>query len=151
MGASQKAFGNLFEELFYKTCSSVPQLAITRFPDGCKVVGGNKMIRVQTPCDWLITYGGTTALIDTKTTETDSFPYSKISEHQVNEMVRHSDLGATSGYVIWFRKSDEIFFLSSLYLSRLMKKRGSIKGIECNSNYLGKSTHFNPKIIFGIN
>lgn len=151
MGIVQKAFGDLFEDLFFDMCNRVPGMAITRFPDGCRVVGRNKIIRVKTPCDWIMTYGGMTALLDTKTTETDSFPYSKIEKHQVEEMIKHQAAGARSGYVIWYRKSDDIVFVSSLLLSQLMYQRGSIKGFTGSSCYLGKSRDFKAKMIFGIN
>ena len=126
-------------------------MAITRFPDGCKVLRGNKIIRIKTPFDWVLTFGGVTALIDTKTTNLDSFPHSKIEAHQVAEMLAHSQSGAKAGYVIWFRKTDDLFFLSALTLSQLLNKRGSIKCKDEISNYLGKSKDFKAKMIFGIN
>lgn len=152
MGMKQKAFGDLFEELFFLSCQRVQGMAISRFPDGCKVVGGNKIIRVKTMCDWILTYGGVTALIDTKTTADDSFPFSKIEPHQVDEMLRHSQSGAKSGYVIWLRKSDDVLFCSSLMLSGLLGQRGSIRSPHNGgSHFLGKSEMFRPKMIFGIN
>lgn len=152
MGSKQKAFGDLFEDLFFNLCARIPGMAITRFPDGCRVVGKNKLIRVKTPCDWILTYGGMTALIDTKTTENDSFPHGMIEKHQVMEMLKHSQAGARSGYVIWMRKTDDIIFCSSLMLSGLMHLRGSIKApLQGGSNYLGKSSMFRPKMIFGVN
>jgi penicillin-binding protein-related factor A (putative recombinase) len=108
------------------------------------------MIRVKTPSDWIITYGGMTALLDTKTTLGDSFPHSKIEPHQVEEMLLHSQSGAKSGYVIWMRKTDDIIFCSSALLASLLGKRGSIPApLNGGSNYLGKSALFRPKMIFG--
>lgn len=152
MGGKQKAFGNLFEELFYHACKKVPGLAVTRFPDGCKVVGPKKMIRVKTPCDWILTYGGVTALIDTKTTQGSSFHYSKIEAHQVNEMLTHQLSGGRSGYVIWLRKTDDVIFCNSHMLSQMMGRRGSIQAPQFGgTHFLGKSYQFRPKMIFGIN
>lgn len=151
MGKAQQAFGSLFEELFHMTCGRTQGMAVTRFPDGCRVVGKNKVIRIKTPCDWILTFGGVTALIDTKTTESDSFPFSKIEKHQVKEMAIHAQSGARSGYVIWFRKSDDVVFMSSLFLLGLINQRGSLKAMNCSSSYLGKSRQFDPKMIFGMN
>ncbi len=142
-------FGNAFEEMFYLTCNRTRGLAVTRFPDGCRVVGKGNLVRTKTPCDWVLTFGGQTALLDTKTTEGDSFPHSKLEPHQVVEMYSHSIAGAKTGYVIWFRKSDEIYFASSLLLNNLLNVRGSIKGNMMH--FLGKSTSFKPTNIFGIN
>lgn len=130
-------------------CNRTQGLAITRFPDGCKVVGPNQIVQVKTPWDWVITYNSRTALIDTKTTEGDTFPHSKIEPHQVKEMYSHSIAGNTTGYVIWFRKSDEVYFASSLLLNNLLNVRGSLKAEMLQ--FLGKSSTFKPQIMFGIN
>lgn len=154
MGTKQKAFGDLFENLFFSVCNRTPGMAVTRFPDGCKVVGRNQIVRIKTPCDWIITYGGMTALIDTKTSMNGSFPFSKISIHQVTELCKHSQSGAKAGYVVWFRDSDEIVFLSSFLLVQALNKRGSFKTENNNgigSVYLGKSSDFKAVMIFGIN
>jgi penicillin-binding protein-related factor A (putative recombinase) len=152
MGVTQKAFGNLFEDLFEMNCRRIPDMALTRFPDGCRIVGQNKIVRIKTPCDWVLSYKGGSALIDTKTTETNSFPHSKICPHQVNEMAMHSRAGAKSGYVVWFRESDEVYYLPSLYMNDLKDVRGSVKHYQApQRNYLGKSGQFDPRIIFTMN
>jgi penicillin-binding protein-related factor A (putative recombinase) len=151
MGLKSQAFGSLFEDLFSLRCRSIPGMATTRFPDGCRVVGKNTMIRVKTPCDWVLTFGGVTALIDTKTVAGDAFPFSMIQKHQVIEMLNHQVNGARAGYVIWFRKSDDVLFCSASLLAALIGKTGSIRGPGGGSSYLGKSKDFQPERLFGIN
>lgn len=151
MGRAQQSFGSFFEKIFFYGCSRVNGMAVTRFPDGCRVLGKNRVVRVKTPCDWILSYGGMTAMLDTKTTSTDSFAYSKIEPHQIEEMVKHQVAGAKAGYIIWFRKSDDVIFVSSLLLHGLLSKRGSIKGKIEGSNYLGKSRDFKAQFLFGIN
>lgn len=90
-------------------------------------------------------------MLDTKTTVGDSFPYSKIESHQVEEMVKHHHSGAKAGYVIWFRKTDDIFFMPAHGLADLLNKRGSIKGGDEISKHLGNSKNFKAQMIFGIN
>lgn len=149
MGGIQKAFGDSFEELFFLICNATRGLAITRFPDGCKIVKYGELVRVKTPWDWVVSYNGKTALIDTKTTEGNSFPHSKIESHQVKEMYSHSIAGSnTTGYVIWFRKSDGVYFASSLLLNNLLNVRGSVKPDMLQ--FLGNSSTFKPQIMFGI-
>jgi penicillin-binding protein-related factor A (putative recombinase) len=148
MGLIQKSFGDSFERLFHFQCCRTKGLAITRFPDGCKVLRQNKIVRVKTPWDWIVSYNGKTALIDTKTTEGDTFPNSKIEHHQVSEMYSHSIAGNNnSGYVIWFRESDGVYFASSIILNNLLKVRGSLKPEILQ--FLGKSRDFKPQIMFG--
>ena len=89
-------------------------------------------------------------MIDTKATESDAFPFSKICDHQVEEMFKHAVLGGKSGYVIWFRKTDDVAFFSSMLLMSLLAKRGSLKvSSGDNVHYLGKFQNFKPEMIFG--
>lgn len=116
----------MFEELFTLNCRR-ENLAFTRFPNGCKSVGKNKLVQVKTPCDWIITHHGKTFLIDTKTTDQASFPHSKITAHQVAEMLKHELHGAIAGYIIWIRKPDIVYFTQASYLHSLIGIRGSIQ------------------------
>lgn len=149
MGAIQQSLGDDFEKLFSDTCRFTRGFAITRFPSACKVVRGGELVQIKAPWDWVVSYKGKTALIDTKTTEGDTFPHSKITSHQVEELYAHSIAGATAtGYVIWFRKSDGVYFASSLILNNLLNVRGSLKTDMLQ--FLGKSGAFKPQIMFGM-
>lgn len=151
MGHASKQFGQVFETMFKAKCRSIPGMAVTRFPDGCRRVHANKIVSVKTPCDWIITYGGQTALIDTKTVQTHTFAYSKLIPHQVESLVEHEAAGAKAGYVIWYRKNDDVIFVASSYMITLMNKVGSIRVGTNGLIYLGKSASFQPKLIFGNN
>lgn len=146
MGRTSKAFGNLFEHVFFRTCRS-HGVAVTRIPDGCRQVG-NKLIRVKTPCDWVLTYKNRTALIDTKTAQGDVFNVSKITEHQVNELYSHEKLGAIAGYVIWLRETNRVFFIPAVALLSSLSSKGSISDAHPFATYLGDEK-FDIKLIFG--
>lgn len=137
-GAKSQAFGSLFESVFLKACRSVDGVAVTRIPDGCRQVG-KQVIRVPTPWDWVLTFQGRSALIDTKTVQGDAFPVSAISHHQAAELVNHADRGAISGYVVWMRKQGDVIFLPAQTLMQAVVKneRGSFSKAHVAAISLG--------------
>lgn len=136
-GAKSQAFGSLFESVFLKACRS-NGVAVTRIPDGCRQFG-KKIIRIPTPWDWVITFEGKSALIDTKTVQGDSFPISAITGHQVSELSRHGDCGAIAGYVVWFRNEGNVVFLPADILMQavIKNKRGSFSKTHSSAISLG--------------
>lgn len=126
-GLLAKLEGKNFESLFQSTCDRF-NVVCTRMPDGCKQIGPNKIIRVRTPWDFILTFGGRTALIDTKSDQGSTFPFSAIEPHQVQEMVRHESEGTVAGYVIHLRQINAHIFVPAHRLIHLMRtgKRGSI-------------------------
>lgn len=147
MGGKSKAFGNMFEDMFQQNCRS-NGVAITRIPDGCRQAGKH-IIRVKTPWDWVLTYKHKTALIDTKTVNSDVFNCSLITEHQVRELHQHERLGAVAGYVIWLRESNRVFFIPAGALANEMKRVGSFSDAHPQAIYLGTQM-FDVRPIFGI-
>lgn len=145
-GRKAQAMGALFEDLFSRGCRRVTDIAITRFPDGCRQVGNGRLFRVQTPWDWSLTHHGRTAFIDTKTVAGSSFPHSSIEEHQVRELAYHERAGAIAGYVFWFRDVDVVSWLKASVLDSLRVEHGSIPFGSTHS--LGKIADFNPRKIF---
>lgn len=123
--------GALFENLFENRAKR-GGITVTRMPDGCRQLGKDKLIRVATPFDWILSYQGQACLIDTKTTDGDRFPFSKIEAHQARELLKHHEAGTIAGYVIWFRLSDEVVFIGANLLAdvsfrTLAPKPGSFK------------------------
>lgn len=141
-----QAFGALFESMFETFCKK-SQVAVTRFPNGCKRLSPTKLLPMKTPCDWIISYDSKTALIDTKTCET-SFPHSHILPHQVNEMEHHEIAGAFAGYVIWYRTKDQIFFVPASTLNTLRQTRGSIDPNFRGGIYIGSGSYADPRLLF---
>lgn len=135
-GAVAKANGDAFESIFLRMCR-LNGVAVTQIPSGCRRVGGNRLIPVKTPWDWVCSYNSQTALIDTKSTQEANFPCSMISEHQVRELLQHELRGAIAGYVIWLRKSDRVFFIKASALSKLQQERGSFCDDHPGATFLG--------------
>lgn len=146
-GQKAHAFGALFESMFQNSCKRLG-VAITRIPDGCKTLSARKIVRVKTPFDWICSFEGKTALLDTKTTLGESFAHSSISDHQIHELVHHQIAGAVAGYVIWLRKIDSIIFVPAEKLRTLSRDRGSIHVGQEKVTLIGTSKTFDPRFLF---
>jgi penicillin-binding protein-related factor A (putative recombinase) len=144
-----KKFGELFEGMFQANCTRLSVIA-TRFPDGCKTLGANRVIRVATPFDWILTYQGTSAFIDTKATAGGTFPYSKIVEHQIVDMNRHATQGAQAGYCVWLRSKDVVIFIPVALLLKAHDARldGSFDTESPGVKLLGFSFSWDVRLIF---
>lgn len=146
MGRNSKCFGDAFEEIFYKICQR-SDIAITRVPDGCRQLGSNKLIRIKSPFDWILSHEGKTAFIDTKTIQGAHFSNSQIKPHQIEAMCIHEDRGAKAGYVIWARSTSKIFFIPSSALAFQMAQVGSFNESHPQALLLGNEI-FDPRLIF---
>lgn len=137
-GAKAQAYGGLFESMFLNSCKRAG-LAITRLPNGCKTLSAHKIVRIKTPFDWIITYKGRCAYVDTKTSQGKVFAHSMIADHQVNELLHHELAGALAGYVVWLRENNHVVFIPSSLLTVAMKVKGSISPAHANVVLLGNS------------
>lgn len=136
-----KAFhaGKQFEQIFSHVASNAG-LTVVRIPDGCRVVGRNKLIRVKSPFDYILAKPGKVAFIDTKTFAANRCAINnpKLFEpHQIGTLSRFCELGIQSGFLIWFRKSDELGFIDADFLQKnLNEGYKSISIKQCF--YIGK-------------
>lgn len=108
------------------------------------------MIRVKSPFDWILTYQGRSAVIDTKTTEHDAFWRADIIEHQVEELLIHEQAGGVGGYIVWNRKSDLILFIPASLLEAAHQKKVDtpLNREHPQVKYLGTSQKFNLAKLF---
>lgn len=124
-GYKAKRNGQNFEHLI---CNELRKRGwvVTRIPDGCKVVGANKFIRVKSPFDFVATrlvdpWNDSTAMFfDAKTVQGKTFSYSSIrSPHQLVYLHDIEQTGFRAGYVIQFQtleKTEVRFFMASQLL-----------------------------------
>lgn len=138
--------GAQFEALFATACARQAIIA-TRIPDGCKQTKIG-LIRVKSPFDWVLSFNGTTALIDTKTIAGKSFPNSLIDTHQALTLVRHDIEGTKAGYVMWLRQTDEFVYVSAKILCQAMQSRGSLGPDTPGVKKLGINPLVDLKLIF---
>jgi len=115
-GISPKKSGNQFEELFYRAAIR-SNIGIVRIADGCKRIGTFKRFRlipVKQAADWIVSFNGKTAVLDTKTLGTGkTFPYASINQdqvHAIRSLVLHGTIG---GYVCFLRQIDRLVFFDT--------------------------------------
>ena len=85
-------------------------------PDGCKQLGSFKLIRVQSPFDFVLCNRRTNHFVfcDAKTVQTNTFVPSMIKEHQVNELEKFDGLNSSkAGYLISFDKLSKAAFFDT--------------------------------------
>lgn len=138
--------GAQFEALFQAACARQAIIA-TRIPDGCKQTSRG-VIRIQTPFDWVLSYQGRAALIDTKTMQDKSFANSKINPAQALALVRHDVEGTKAGYVVWLRETDEFIYIPAKILCQAMMERGSTSSKTPGVKLLGINPLVELKAIF---
>lgn len=146
-GLKAKRQGDAFEEIFQRACKA-KRVPVTRFPNGCKRVGPRQLIQVQTPFDWILTYKGVTALIDTKSVSGAFFPNSGIVGHQVSEMLSHASQGALGGYVVCLRLVNHCIFIPATRLAAAYGTRGSIGHMDASVKMLGPCGNIDTTQIF---
>lgn len=105
-------------------------------------------MRVKSPWDFVASFNGRTALLDTKTTGANSFPHSQIDENQVNAMLPHERLGAIAGYVIHTRENGQVFFIRASALNQCRRIRGGIEPTHPDAIRLGAIHDFSPRLLF---
>lgn len=124
-GRKAKHNGMAFEAVFQNACDRI-RATCTRIPDGCKQIGQNRLIRVKSPFDFVVTHLNRTAIIDTKTLDSKAFPHSAIDPHQSITLAKHQAAGAISGYVVYLRETSEVIFIPGALLKEKYGTRGSI-------------------------
>ena len=151
-GAEAHRAGQSFEDLFAYACRRLGIVA-TRVPDGCRQLRGQKLIRVKSPFDWIVSCSPDippgwaqppppkVLLCDTKSTIAPTFPYSKIDQHQLEQLRGHERNGILAGYVVEFRASRDVVFFPALTLASCEGRRGSLSPAE--GIHLGSSEAFN--------
>lgn len=147
-GSRAVHYGRAFEQIFQNRCHMLG-VAVTRIPDGCRVAGRGKLIRVKSDFDWVLTYNRRSAMIDSKTTGKAAFSHSDIDERQVLALCRHEQAGAHAGYVIHLREIDRVIFIGAEWLSWWQGSgRGSISTGTAGAVVLGEGGNFDPTLIF---
>lgn len=113
---SNKKLGTGFEDFFEKLCHK-QGIGCLKIWDGARRVGlptgGVRLIPMKNACDFLVTYQGKTALIDSKTRGTGStFPHSLINPDQVRMMKPMVLAGNVGGYIVYYRAYGKLVFYS---------------------------------------
>lgn len=144
-GALARQVGQDFEDMFTARCN-YSKMVCVRIPDGGKTIKVKNILRVvktKSPFDFIIGQNGKNAAIDCKTVQGKSFAYSSIDNSQL-KWLSYTSNTMVSGYVVWFRETDDVVFFNHKLLAGL-KKRESLK--YCEGLALGSISRFNPTLI----
>lgn len=141
----QGLVGKRFESEFQQI-AGWQGIAITRIPDGCKVLGGGKIIRVKSPFDWVLTKDGKTALIDTKTTLDKNFKHGKIDLAQLAALYDQQFRGAIAGYVVQFRSLKTVKFFSAGTLKAAVASKSNL--VPADGVTIGENNVMNVAALF---
>ncbi len=141
-GLLAKRNGQNFEAKFESLCRA-RGVNFVRIPDGCRRVGGNRLIRVQSPFDYCLCFNGKCAHIDTKSTKDNNFSYSKLNFQQLNSMAKLAG-GGPAGYVA--RLGDDRVWFIPVEVAMETKPNSSVDIGRCI--FLGCSALFNVRLIF---
>lgn len=139
-----KKRGELFETQFM-TSSHRYNAACTRIPDGCKQVSKTKLIRVRTPFDWIVSYRGKTAVIDTKSFDHAVLRRSDVVDHQLTHLLDHARESVTAGFVVHHRPTSKVIFYPAKWVLEFLRDQ-TIS--QCNGMIIGSIEDFNPTLIF---
>lgn len=121
---SNAKIGNVFEEYLVRQANYY-SIKLTKIPTGVRYVGKH-IVHVQTEFDYVMAYQGSAVFFDAKTAAGSSFPFSKITPHQIQGLSGYEIHGFLSGYLIWFREVDTVSFVKSSIL-RQVRRGCSIK------------------------
>lgn len=136
-GRLAQSHGAGFERVFMQMCA-MHRVGCVQIPAGCRTAG-KRLVRVKSPCDYVISYANVRTVIDCKSLEGGNFTFSHVVPHQLNTF-RTLQSG---GYVL--RLKDQVYFIPWQVLDKL-KPRDSVNLEDCV--HLGKEYIFNPRLIF---
>jgi penicillin-binding protein-related factor A (putative recombinase) len=113
--------GKGFENVLERITAQAGILCI-RIPDGCQVVGLNKLVRRKTPFDYILCKDSKCALIDAKTTIGKTFSITSdllIKPHQISIMKQANEKGIIAGFLFLFRLTETLCFMEANELEEL--------------------------------
>lgn len=97
-------------------------IAFRKKPLSCKWIGAGSLKLVQSELDYEIILGGLVRQVDAKTFQnTETMRHSWITPHQAETARWYMDQGVKSGYVVWFRDSNNVVFFDGYQLTNLQK------------------------------
>lgn len=131
-GLKAKRQGEDWENYFKNTIEENSKISIYKMPSlGAKYIGPNQCKTSPIISDFIIGYKGQTALIDIKSREGKTFPFSDIHEkpHQLPDLIKFFQNGNgcnNAGFVVFFITLKQIIFYDVFKLDKI-KPRESLK------------------------
>lgn len=136
-GKRAKAHGSDFEEIL-RFSAEVEGYEIIRIPDGCRQLGPHRLMRVQSPFDFVFVKSQyEIVFVDAKSTDNNTFTYSAITQHQLQILSLLESKGVKAGYIIYFRTPNLVVWFSASKLNSINKGQ-SLKpqdGVQLGSRH----------------
>ena len=129
-GLKAKRNGDGFENLIinkFKSCG----VAIKKIHTGTQFIGAGKTIPKKNLFDFISAYKGKTVFFDAKVRGDKTFPYSKVNQNQLDDLLLFEAQGINCGYVVGFEGGKRIVFFSASQLKKLThgKSYSEIDGV----------------------
>ncbi len=112
-----RVIGLQWENRFSWACRE-RRVTAFKIPLGARQLSATKLVRVQTPFDWILCKNGLTALIDTKTCSGKTFTRSRVTPHQMLALKEAHEQKIIAGYIVHFTELDLVVFFDGAQLER---------------------------------
>jgi len=126
--------GELFEQAIMNQARH-QRWHVVKIPMGARMIGGFKMVRVQTPFDFIMYKNGKCISLDAKSTKGLRFNASSLTPHQIQNLSQIEDQGFPAGYLVNFSELNVVIFYSAKQLMNMTKRSSllPIQGVEIGS------------------
>jgi len=142
-----KENGSLFESMF-KARAQINGMLCEKNHLTARYLPGGRVKVVKSELDYrVVTQDGKVGYFDCKTLSGHSFTYSMIDEAQLERSVTHNYWRVPSGFIVWFRSSNQIVF----YKGADIKLKGAGCSFEAtDGRLLGRIENFDLKLIMAV-
>jgi penicillin-binding protein-related factor A (putative recombinase) len=102
---------------------NMKRIGWVRVPDGCKIVGRGRLIRIKSPFDYIASLNGKNICVDVKHTMSEMFPVGKINKEQVGQLLRVNH----GGYMVYCKPKHCWYFIPVRQLKKAVDIHKSIQ------------------------
>jgi hypothetical protein len=143
-GPSNKRAGTSFEDIFSRQAQLQGFLVMPNHTP-CRFIPGGRAIPIKGELDFkLIDQSGRVGFFDCKSFQEDFFTYSDLDEKQIERAVLYNEWSVPSGFVVYFRKTNQVYF----YNGHVIDLKGPRERFDKSDGIsLGTIFKFRPSII----
>lgn len=117
-GRQAKKNGQKFETILEDSAHRT-HWDIIKIPLGAKQVSAVKLIRTQTPFDFVFIKKEKVLFVDAKTTKAKNYSFSAVTDHQLKELLICESHGHKAGYIVNFIEQKKTIFFSATQLKNI--------------------------------
>lgn len=122
MNESPRQRGNAFEDIFERLLRYQGFLPIKNRLS-VKVIGPKKFIPEKSQLDYtVINREGQVGFFDCKSYREDSFPFSRITKHQIDKAIMFNHWLVSAGFIVWLRSINLVVYFSGFHIEQMQGK-----------------------------